>query len=64
MLNHNTCFFEILDAKIQNELVSAANTFTEYRILLNPLHHDPGRREKINIKFLFPHFFEVPQKVL
>ena len=50
--------------QIQNDLVSVVNTFTEYRIMLNPSHHYPGRREKINLKFLFPHFFAVPQKVL
>ena len=33
-------------------------------IILNPSRPDPGRREKINLKFLFWHFFVVPQKVL
>ena len=54
----------MFDAQIQNDLVSVVNTFTEYRIILNPSHQDPGRREKINLKFLFPHFFLVPKKVL
>ena len=30
----------------------------------NPSCPDPGQREKINLKFLFSHFFLVPQKVL
>ena len=31
---------------------------------VNPSHPDPGRREKISLKFLFSHFFVVLQKVL
>ena len=31
---------------------------------LNPFRSDPGRREKINLGFLFSHFFVVLQKVL
>ena len=34
------------------------------RLLVNPFHHNPGRREKNEVKFLFSHFFVVPQKVL
>ena len=30
----------------------------------NPSRSDPGQKEKINFKFLFSHFFVVPQKVL
>ena len=30
----------------------------------NPSHPDPGQIEKINLKFLFSHFFVVRQKVL
>ena len=30
------------------------------RLTINPSHHDPGQREKINLKFLFLHFFVVP----
>ena len=29
----------------------------------NPTRHNPGQRQKINLKFLFSHFFVVPQKV-
>ena len=31
---------------------------------LNPSCPNPGEREKFNLKFLFSHFFVVPQKVL
>ena len=31
---------------------------------LSPSRPDLGRREKINVNFLFSHFFLVPQKVL
>ena len=29
----------------------------------NPTRHNPGQRQKINLKFLFSHFFVVPQQV-
>ena len=31
---------------------------------INSSRPDPGQREKINLNFLFSHFFVVPQKVL
>ena len=31
---------------------------------INPSRPNPGRREKKSLKFLFSHFFVVPQKVL
>ena len=31
---------------------------------VNPSPPNPGRREKIKVKFLSSHFFVVPQKVL
>ena len=33
-------------------------------ISVNPSYPDHGQREKINLKFLFWHFFVVPQKVI
>ena len=33
------------------------------KVSLNPSRLDPERREKINLKFLFSHFFVVLQKV-
>ena len=34
------------------------------KLSINPSRPDPGRREKINLKFLFSHFFVVPRKGL
>ena len=34
------------------------------KAVVNPSRPDPGQRESIYFKFLFSHFFVVPQKVL
>ena len=36
--------------------------FTKKDVYINPSRPDLGRREKINLKFLFPHFLVVPMK--
>ena len=60
--------------KVQNSLVQQKNQFVEHELqkkhlVVKKLSHintsrpNPGRREK-KVKFLFSHFFVVPQKVL
>ena len=59
MTNFKAFGILVLMAITYDELMSIA-----YDSVINPCRPDPGQREKINVIFLFLHFFAVPQKVL
>ena len=57
MTNFKFAFLKNKETEV--ELVLSPNI-----IAFNPYRPDSGQIEKINLKFLFSHFFVVPQKVL